>query len=227
MEEVQRHYNSSTHGYNADCIKRNPDGTFSTADCGGGSYLPDMLGLRAFYDDRLGGVPPGTYDSNSFNSNLFHLEDQYDYMPGTATTVDTQQFSYGRFETYGIEGYAWWVSNPPRTWMPYDNYDPHGWVDGISSTGLASGWACDRDAPDGRIFIDFYADNGTTYVATATADQYSGTAYDAQCGSGIAHRFAFQLPSSSQGKVLRAWALDFTWYGATEIGCSQSPTCSW
>jgi len=230
MQEVQRHYNSSTHGYNADCIQRHDDGfgniTYPTVDCGGG-YLPDMYGLKAFYDDRLGGVPSGAYDSNSFNASLFHLEDQYDYMPDGITKVDKQQFSYGRFETYGIEGYAWWVSNPPRTWMPYDNNDSHGWVDGISPTGLASGWACDRDAPDGRIFIDFYADNGVTYVGTATADQYSGNAYDSQCGSGIAHRFAFQLPSSSQGKVLRAWALDFTWYGATEIGCSQTPTCSW
>jgi hypothetical protein len=26
---------------------------------------------------------------------------------------------------------------------------------------------------------------------------------------------------------MRAWALDFTWNGITELGCSQSPTCSW
>jgi len=232
MQEVQRHYDSSTHGYNStpDCVKRNDDGlghiTYSNVDCGGG-YLPDMYALKAFYVDRLDGVPSGSYDSNNFNVGLFRLDDQHGLMPDGITPVDTEHFSYGRFETYGIEGYAWWVSNPPRTWMPYDNYNPSGWLDGISGTGLAQGWACDRDAPDGRIFIDFYADNGTTYVATATADQYSGTAYDAQCGSGIAHRFAFQLPSSSQGKLLRAWALDFTWNGITELGCSQSPTCSW
>ncbi|MCU1346973.1 MAG: hypothetical protein JWO56_3 [Acidobacteria bacterium] len=230
MQEVQRHYNSSTHGYNADCIKRNVDQfgnvTYPSVDCGGG-YLPDMYALRGFYDSRLDGVPAGTYDSNSFNASLFHLEDQYGYMPDGVTTVDTQHFSYGRFETYGIEGYAWWVSNPPRTWMPYDTYNPSGWVDGITSSGVIHGWACDRDMFDGRIFIDLYADNGATYVATATADQYSGTAYDTQCGGGTAHSFALQLPSSSHGKVLRAWALDFTWNGATEIGCSQSPTCSW
>ncbi|HEX6095369.1 MAG TPA: hypothetical protein VF432_03510 [Thermoanaerobaculia bacterium] len=229
MEEVQRHFNPNTRGYYSTCVKRNVDQfgniTYPSVDCGGG-YLPDMYALKAFYDTRIGNTPVGSYDSNSFNPNLFVLHDQYTYVNGVKT--DTQHFSYGRFETTGIQSFAWYVSNPPRTWMPGDSYNPKGWVDGISSTGVASGWACDQDMPTGRTFVDFYADNGATFVATATANQYSGTAYQPQCGgSGTAHRYTVQLPLSSKGKVLRAWALDYTWYGTTELGCSQSPTCSW
>jgi hypothetical protein len=232
LAEVNLYFNPSTRGYNAGCTKKDLDannnwlGTWSkNVDCGWG-YLPDMYALKAFYDTRMNGTPAGNYDSNNFNSNLFDLSDT-STLPPSGIRRDEKFFSYGRFETYGIQGYAWYVSNPPRTWMPYDTYNPSGWLDGISSTGLAQGWACDRDMTDGRIFIDFYADNGATYVATATANQYSGTAYDAQCGGGTAHRFAFQLPSTSKGKLLRAWALDYTWNGTTELGCSQAPTCSW
>ncbi|HVG25690.1 MAG TPA: hypothetical protein VND45_16155 [Thermoanaerobaculia bacterium] len=229
MEEVQRHYDVNTHHYNdpGDCVQRkvtNGVVSYPLVDCGAG-YLPDMYALRGFYDSRLGGVPIGNYDSNAFNPNLFRLDDQSTVMPDGVTRVDKEHFSYGRFETYGIQGYAWWVSS--RTWMPGDASDPRGWVDGISSTGVATGWACDPDMPTGRTLIDFYADNGTTYVGTATANQYSGTMYNSECVSGTAHRFSYQLPWSSKGKLLRAWALDYTWYGTWELGCSQSPTCSW
>ncbi len=87
--------------------------------------------------------------------------------------TDTEHFSYGRWETYAIQGYAWYVTNP--TWMPGDAYNPKGWLDGISSSGVASGWACDQDMPTGRTLVDFYADvAGTlTKVATATATPFA------------------------------------------------------
>ncbi|HEV7239007.1 MAG TPA: hypothetical protein VGQ36_07165 [Thermoanaerobaculia bacterium] len=228
MEEVSRHFDPATRNYKTnDCIRRldtNGVITYPAADCGDG-YHPDMMELRAFYDTRIGDTPTGNYTSEDLNLGFFDLSDQWDWVNSVKT--DTEHFSYGRFETYAIQSFAWYVSNPARTWMPGDAYNPSGWVDGVSPTGVATGWACDRDMTTGRTLVDFYADNGATYVATATANEYSGSAYAAQCGSGTAHRFTLQLPGSSQGKVLRAWALDYTWYGITELGCSQSPTCSW
>jgi hypothetical protein len=232
LEEVNRHFDAGTREFSSTCVMKNRpngvwDGTYvQNVECGWG-YRPDMYALKAFYDTRLGGTPAGSYTSNNFRSDFYTLEDSF-------TTVnlvnrDTKFFSYGRFETYGIQAYAWYVSNPPRTWMPYDVYNPKGWIDGISSTGVATGWACDQDMPTGRTFVDFYTYDGTTFtfLVKATANQYSGTAYQSQCGNGTAHRYTMQLPSWSKGKLVRAWALDYTWNGTTELGCSQSGSCSW
>ncbi|HVG25695.1 MAG TPA: hypothetical protein VND45_16180 [Thermoanaerobaculia bacterium] len=227
MEEVQRHFDPATREFTADCVQRKETNgvlTYPLVDCGAG-YHPDMYALRGFYDARLGGIPAGSYDSNAFDLSPFALDDRYEVASDGATRFDPRFFSYGRFETYAIMGYAWWVL--PRAWMPRDDYEPRGWLDGISETGLASGWACDPDMPDGRTRIDFYTGDGATYAGTAAADEFTGSAYDRQCLGGTAHRFTFQLPRASKGKPLRAWALDYTWYGVTELGCSQSPTCSW
>ncbi len=219
MEEAQRHINATTREYTNDCVKKNVDPdtkvvTYTTnAGCGGGpgAYMPDMYALKAFYDSRIGGIPnAGAYTSNNFNPNLFHLQ-----------TNDNDHFSYGRFEGYGIEGYAWFVI--ARTWMPYDSYNPTGGITSINSSGVAQGWACDADMPGGRVLVDFYVDNGATYVATATASASDPTR---SCGTGTARSFSVQLPTSSKTKTVRAWGLDYTWYGTTELSCSQSP-CSW
>jgi hypothetical protein len=215
MEEAQRHINTTTRDFNSDCVFRNSvTGQISfTRHCGegAGAYLPDMYALRAFYDTYLGGMPnAGGYDSNSFDPDLFQLQ-----------TDDNGHFSYGRFETYGIQGYAWFVNS--RTWMPGDAYNPTGGITSINSSGVAQGWACDADMPGGRVFVDFYVDNGATYVATATASASDPTR---SCGTGTARSFSVQLPPSSKTKTVRAWGIDYTWYGTTELSCSQSP-CSW
>jgi hypothetical protein len=229
MEEVSRHFDQGTRDYKTnDCIQRldtNGVITYPAADCGDG-YHPDMMELKAFYDTRIGNTPNGAYTSEDLNQGLFNLTDNWAWVNGVKT--DTGHFSYGRWETYAIQGYNWYVTNP--TWMPGDAYQPKGWVDGISGSGVASGWACDQDMPTGRTLVDFYTDvAGTlTKVATATANQASEYAINVgQCNGGTAHRYTVQLPGGTQGKLIRAWALDYTWYGTTELGCSQSPTCSW
>lgn len=231
MTEVSNHFDAGTRNFSFTCVKKDLNaqnqwlGTYTqNVDCGWG-YQPDMYALKAFYDTKLGGIPAGSYTSDNFNANLFELADTYTTVGGV--NRDTKFFSYGRFETYGIQAFAWYVSNPPRTWMPGDAYNPKGWIDGISPTGVVSGWACDQDMPTGRTLVDFYDANGLAYIATATANEYSGTAYQSQCGLGTAHRYTLQLPPSSKGKVLRAWALDYTWYGTTELGCSQPGGCFW
>jgi hypothetical protein len=196
----------------------NPITYNTTTNCGAG-YHPNLYGLRAFYDTRLGGIPSGTYDSNTFDSWKFRLEDQWSYLADGVTRVDKQHFSYGRFETYGMKAYAWFVG--PRTFMPYDNYAPAGWVDGISPTGFAQGWACDRDATDKRVFVDF--NDGSTRVARATANQYSGSMYAPWCGSGTLRLVSqLQAPRTiDPARVGSRLRVDWT----VEIGCTGG--CCW
>jgi hypothetical protein len=213
MEEAQRHINTSNE-FNADCIQRDGSGgLIGGMDCGRG-YRPNMYQLKPLYDGYFGGITnAGTYQSNSFDSSLFHLG-----------PWDNDFFSYARYVAYGIEGYQWVQSRPEM--MPYDNYDPIGYFEGVSPSGLAQGWTCDQDKPDGRVWVDFYVD-GWTLAAQGFANSASESAINNLCGGGNAHRFWVQLPSWTQGKQVRAYGLDYTWYGFTELPCLQSPQCGW
>ncbi len=43
---------------------------------------------------------------------------------------------------------------------------PEGWLDGISNTGVASGWATDADVPNTSLDVHFYIDGSTTSMGT-------------------------------------------------------------
>lgn len=117
LEEVNRHFDPKTREFTFTCVQKNLvngvwNGTYSqNVDCGWG-YKPDMYALKAFFDLYLGGTPGDAYESNDFNAGLYEL-------------TGTNFFSYGRFETYGIQAYAWYVL--PKTWAPGDAVE----------------WACD------------------------------------------------------------------------------------
>ncbi|HEX2122262.1 MAG TPA: hypothetical protein VHL59_11525 [Thermoanaerobaculia bacterium] len=243
--EAQKHITAAPHApgtiqvafFDHDCLSNQTEnGRYRTDDdCDGSAdYRPNMYALRAFYDHpnvripvpgRVGLDPlqPDTldYDSNSFDPNEF---------PGTDSDGF---FGWGRFVTYGFHGYGWWLGQPD--FMPYDDHDPDGWFEGISSTGLAQGWACDKDTTMLRqshengdvrgIWIDFYVDGDPfTAVAQGFADSASEDEINTrECGrngltNGTAHRFWIQLPPGTKNKIIRAFALDYTWYGHTELG---------
>jgi hypothetical protein len=192
----------------------------STFNCGGpDGYKPEMYALYEFYRLKLGGIPnsgvAGTYQSNYFRTTLFD-------------TSSTSQSFFGvaRREVYGEHGYNWWLSTPE--WMPFDVYNPKGYFEAVSATGLAQGWTCDQDAPTKSIAIDFYA--GTTKLTTTLvrADAGSEAAIKTECGGGDYHRYWFQLPSWTQGRTdIVAYGLDYTWYGNTQLPCLQSGGCKW
>ena len=46
---------------------------------------------------------------------------------------------------------------------------PDGWLDGISNTGVASGWVTDADVPNTSLDVHFYIDGSTTYIGKTTA----------------------------------------------------------
>lgn len=195
-----------------------PDGTWVITDniaCGE-SYKPNMYALYDFYYKYLGSssIPQvGTYRSNYFQASLFN--DEF--------------FSYGRQVTYGNHGYTWVPykkSGSMDKFMPFDTTNPIGYFEQVGPTGLAQGWACDSDKPSNRIKVDLYDQYGRKYETWASSDSVQPE-INQLCGGGTAHRFWLQLPGSSKGKIIRAYGLDYTWFGSTLLPCLQSPQCSW
>jgi hypothetical protein len=229
-EEIKKHADQNGTYPLANCLGMSNGQIYTGARCDGvnaagqnPSYLPNMYGLKTAYDYYFPGVitTVADYMSNNFDPNpsdsLFVTEawaDRYAH------------FGWGRYATYGIMARDWFQGSKPK--MPDDNYDPTGYFEGISSTGLAQGWACDKDVQyqsPNRVKVSFFVD-GWVRKAEGWANSSSETAINNICG-GSAHRFWVQLPSDTKGKAVRAYANDFTWFGAPELPCLQSPSCSW
>jgi hypothetical protein len=225
FEEAQNHVDAGDN-FEANCAdpQRDVNGQWTVPGllrkCGGGNvfdpdeYKARMYSLYEAYSDF--GIPiptTRTYRSNvSVSKSLFQLG-----------ISDNTFFSFGRYVTYGVHGERWHVS--PPEWMPKDNYNPIGYFEGISATGVAQGWSCDQDKPTGRIEVDLYDEfNNKT---RGWANSGSESAINSLCNGGSAHRFWIQLPSYTKGRVIRAYGLDYTWFGNTQLPCLQSPACSW
>ena len=110
---------------------------------------------------------------------------------------ENQQFSVG--------GKFVWDSKTPRV-----EKSPTGWIDSISSSGSASGWACDRDA-SGVISVHMYAGGQAgsgTWVGAVSANRSSEAAINNQCGGGNKHRFVYNIPSQHKGKMIYFYGID-------------------
>lgn len=222
FDEIRLHTNSSGNFITTDCLKPNGSGVMSGANCAGpDNYVPNLYRLEPVYRKYFSYQPSGGYTSTTFQSSLFER---------TSSTPANKHFSYGRYATYYDMGYLWIENGVPK--FPGDAHDPIGFFEAISSTGLAQGWACDKDLGNrqGAIQVDFY-DNGGIYPpdASGMANSSSEPIINGPdwCNGGTAHRFWIQLPPDTKGKVIRAWALDYTWYGTYELPCLQPGGCIW
>lgn len=117
-------------------------------------------------------------------------------------------------------------ASPSCIWYP-NYYEPKGYLDGISSSGYATGWACDPDAPEVSIRVEITADGSP--VGTYLADLSHESAVTSECGGGTAHRFGIQLPWWTQGLPVHAYGLDTMSGSALLPGwlCAQHPACVW
>ncbi|HSU14728.1 hypothetical protein [Longimicrobium sp.] len=222
FEEMQRAVLSTpADSFATNCVSPYKDGSGNwqlgpaTYYCGGpDKYKPQMYRLDKFFTTYITTSLPtaGTYTSNSFNDNDFLLG-----------SFDNGFYSWGRHQTYGKLGYDW--IQTPREYLPFDSYDPIGYLDGVSATGVASGWTCDKDVPTKSNRVDLYS--GGTFAAYGYANGGSEPAVNSLCNGGTAHRFAVQLPSWTQGQDIVAYGLDYTWFGFTQLTCLQSPRCAW
>jgi len=222
MKEMQLHVDTAN-AFDNNCytISRDGAGVYSFTpgrNCGGpDGYKPEMYALNEFYRQKLGGIPQngvsGVYQSNYFRSSLFDT-----------SSTSMAFFGVARRVVYGDHGYGWWLSTPE--WMPFDNYNPKGYLEAISATGVAQGWTCDQDAPTKSILVDLYA--GTTKLTNLVrADSGSESAIASECNGGSFHRFWIQLPSWTKGQTIVGYGLDYTFFGVTQLPCLQPGGCKW
>jgi hypothetical protein len=226
FEEAERHVDDYGN-FKHDCASpvRQGNGIWAITfdrDCGDPpfNYTPDMYTLYRFYTDTGIGVPSvtGTSYRSLYPGGNFRLGPYDPEGSGCSSFC----FSFGRYSFYQLLSSDWRVNR--RDYMPFDNFDPIGYFDSISPSGLAQGWSCDNDKPTGRVVVDIYDDYGNK--VQGFADQSSEQEVNQRCWGGTAHRFYIQLPSYMAGSNIHAYGLDYTWYGYTELACNQYPRCS-
>lgn len=209
----------------------------------GGAAAPSIAG-STFFGKYIGVTPSTTvFDpqrnvtlTNAFTFNRFLWSD-FTKNPETAGGLH-----YGRGVWYGNLGYYWHTIHPDRNKFQtepvagqirgrlaatYDDYDPIGYIDGITTTGVAFGWSCDRDIATTYVAVDFYAGGVPgvgAFAGRANASFSSEPAVNALCGGGTAHRFSFQLPAWTKGQTIYPYGLDVTWRGYYLLPPS-SPAC--
>jgi hypothetical protein len=223
FEEAEKHVDASGN-FTHDCARPwKQNGTWTGAfdsPCADFGYTPDLYALQPFYVREFGSYPQvaGTTYRSAYPGGTYHLGP---YDPGQSCGSDFC-FSFGRFATYQVLAYNWVVSQPEL--MPFNYHAPIGYLDQVSSTGVAQGWACDNDKPTGRVVVDLY--DQYWHKASGYADSSSESAVNQLCWGGTAHRFWIQLPPNMSGTNITAYALDYTWIGDTQLSCLQSPRCS-
>jgi hypothetical protein len=141
--------------------------------------------------------------------------------------------AYARDLDSGIAQLASDCLDAPACFWYENRYLPIGGFDGITATGLASGWACDRDAPASPIQIRIQtSDPSPQIVGVFLANLASEAAVNSRCGGGTAHRFSVQLPAWTKGQYLIVYGLD-TMEGSAFLpttagsGCPAVGYCTW
>ena len=116
--------------------------------------------------------------------------------------------------------------NPACIWYHTSN-EPKGYMDGISPSGVATGWVCDPDEPLVSSKVRLALGNGTQ-IGVYTTNQANEQAVADECGGGYTHRFSVQLPAWSRGLPIYAYAQDLV-FGETQIPwlCYQGWYCVW
>lgn len=206
---------------------------------GGSSSAPTFFYRFAPGTPGLSGSP---YGFNGFNTQI---SGGY-YQTGDFTLSDADaNGNWGRRVWYGNLGYHWqkitanrdtYGPQPapgetrPRLTAIFDDWNPTGYIDAVSPTGVVTGWTCDKDMNASNA-VDFYAGPkgaGGTFIARATANAPSEAAVNSLCW-GSNHRFSVQLPAWAQGQYIYAYGQDYTWGGEYQLPPSAciAPTCRW
>ena len=118
------------------------------------------------------------------------------------------------------------LQNPACLWYS-QYYEPKGYMEAISSSGIAAGWVCDPDAPQVSSKVRLALGNGTQ-IGTYTTNLGNEQAVADECGGGYLHRFSVQLPSWTRYQDVHAYAQDLV-SGEVEIPwlCPEGWYCVW
>jgi hypothetical protein len=117
--------------------------------------------------------------------------------------------------------------NPACLWYSR-YYEPKGYMEAISSSGIAAGWVCDPDAPQVSSKVRLALGNGTQ-IGTYTTNLGNEQAVADECGGGYLHRFSVQLPSWARYWDIHAYAQDLVGGWEVEIPwlCPDAWYCAW
>ena len=221
--EIQRHIQNWTTSCKQPVSLGNGQWGFgSDISCADFGYDPSMYNLNAFL----------TYPNHG---NFTPPFDQYQatggYNWGGISNPFTNAFGYGRRVTYNEQANDWYVNRGGQDssrYMPFNHNNAQGYLDAVSDSGVAYGWACDADAPNGTVKVDLYV--GNTLLAEDPS-QFPNTgsepAVNSLCGGGSAHRFFVQLPMWAQGQPIYAVARDYTTGPLVNLVCLEAQVCSW
>jgi hypothetical protein len=186
------------------------------------------------------GYDPSMYNLHDFLVNPNHGNftppfDQYQatggYNWGGVMYPFTDAFGYGRKVTYNEQASDWYVNRGNQystRYMPFNTHNPQGYLDAVSDSGVAYGWACDADAPNGTVKVDLYVGNT---LLPEDPSQFPNTgsepAVNNLCGGGSYHRFFVQLPMWAQGQPITAKARDYTTGPSVNLICLEAQVCTW
>lgn len=98
------------------------------------------------------------------------------------------------------------AENPACLWYS-TSYEPKGYMEAISPSGVAAGWVCDPDAPHISTKVRLALDDGTP-IGTYTTNLASEQAVADECRGGYLHRFSVQLPAWARYRTIYALAQD-------------------
>jgi hypothetical protein len=99
------------------------------------------------------------------------------------------------------------AENPACIWYSAA-FDPKGYMEAISPTGIASGWVCDPDAPQVSSKVRLAFDG--SQIGIFTTNLANEQAVADECRGGFLHRFSVQLPTVAGCHKVYAWAEDLT-----------------
>ena len=118
------------------------------------------------------------------------------------------------------------AENPACLWFS-TYHQPKGYMDGISPTGVATGWVCDPDAPHLATKVRLALDDGTP-IGTFTTNLGNEQAVANECGGGYLHRFSVQLPAWARYRAIYAFSQD-VYSGEEQIPwpCDEGWYCIW
>jgi PKD repeat protein len=219
--EIQMHINN---WYGQECkvpisLGNGQYGFGTNVSCDDQGYDPSMYNLKAFL-------------INPSHGNFTPPFDQYQAAGGYnwegVANPFTDHQGFGRRATYNEQAGDWYVHRADAgRYMPFNTHASQGYLDAVSAAGVASGWACDGDAPTGTVKVDFYFGDALVGEDPSQFPNIgSEPAVNNLCGGGSTHRFFVQLPSSARGYPIRAAARDYTTGTTVNLSC-VAPSCTW
>lgn len=107
------------------------------------------------------------------------------------------------------------AENPACLWFS-TAYEPKGYMEAISPSGIAAGWVCDPDAPHLSTKVRLALDDGTP-IGTFTTNMANEQAVADECRGGYLHRFSVQLPTWARYRTIRAFSQDALYGAAYEV----------